>query len=88
MAEIKSNVILDTKITFTLNEQEARALNAIAGYGANAFINVFYEKMGKHYLQPYEAGLRSLFEMATQILPQHYENVDKARELLKGKTTL
>ncbi len=46
----------------TLTEGDLRALDALAGYGTDAFLKVFYEHMGKHYLQPHERDLRSLFE--------------------------
>lgn len=84
MAEIKPTVVvLDASITLTLNEQEARALNAIAGYGIKPFLEVFYDKMGKHYLKPHEEGLKSLFEAARNKLPSHYYDVDRARQILK-----
>lgn len=37
-------------IKFTLTKEEAKALDAIAGYGSDAFLKVFYEHMGKNYL--------------------------------------
>lgn len=37
-------------IKFTLTKGEAQALDAIAGYGSDAFLNVFYEHMAKNYL--------------------------------------
>jgi hypothetical protein len=37
-------------------------LDALAGYGAEAFLKHFYEKLGKSYMEPHEKGLRSLFQ--------------------------
>lgn len=54
-----------TKITHTftleLTESEMLALDGMMGYGADEFLKVFYQYLGKHYLHPHEAGVRSLF---------------------------
>lgn len=53
------------KVHFTihceLTEGEARALDALAGYGTDEFLKTFYEHMGKAYLEPYAEDLRDLF---------------------------
>lgn len=53
---------VEVDVNVRLTMEEVRALDALAGYGFKAFIEVFYKHMGKTYLQPHEAGLRSLFE--------------------------
>lgn len=60
---MKTQARITTSITFTqtFTEAEARALEALVGYGIEPFLQVFYTHLGKHYLQPHEAGLRSLF---------------------------
>jgi hypothetical protein len=62
MAKIEGRPTVTLDVTIRLTEAEAGALDALAGYGTDAFLRVFYEKMGRSYLEPYEAGLRSLFE--------------------------
>lgn len=62
MARIGCKPTISARITIELSEDEAYALDAIVGYGADSFLKVFYEHMGEHYLKPHEAGLRSLFE--------------------------
>ncbi len=52
---------ISVDITIRLTESEARALDALAGYGIDAFLKVFYT-LGRHYMEPHEDGLRSLFE--------------------------
>jgi hypothetical protein len=47
--------------TIKLTEPELRALEALAGYGDDAFLSTFYIHLGKNYLQPHEAGIKSLF---------------------------
>ena len=59
--KIEGRPELGIDITIRLTESEARALDALAGYDFEAFLDVFYQKMGKAYLQPHEDGLRSLF---------------------------
>lgn len=62
MAKIGCNPVVTATIVLHLSEAEAGALDALAGYGTDEFLRVFYDKMGKAYLQPYEKGLRSLFD--------------------------
>jgi hypothetical protein len=48
MAECKvQHAEVSLTLSLTLGEGEARALEALAGYGTDAFLEVFYEKMGK-----------------------------------------
>ncbi len=53
--------VVSMTVAMRLTEAELAALNAIAGYGVEPFLSVFYEKMGRAYLEPHEAGLRTLF---------------------------
>ncbi len=86
MAQIKTFPKLQVEITLSLNEEEARALDAIAGYGFDSFINFFYETMGTTYLKPHENGLKTLFEGVRSQLPQFLSKMDKAKkEFCNGK---
>jgi hypothetical protein len=61
---------------------EARAVHALLTYGADAFIKAFYAQLGKQYMQPYEAGLRSFLDAVTkQVAPQLVE-IQAVRDLL------
>ena len=62
MAKIIGQGTLKAEIVLVLSEEEAGALDALVGYGFTAFRNVFYEKLGKAYMEKYESGLKSLFE--------------------------
>jgi len=55
-------VKIDLEVTITLNYQQAKALEAMASYGADPFLKVFKEKLGKSYIEPYEEGVHSLFD--------------------------
>lgn len=78
--EIKSTV--EFKVILELTENEARALEAIIGYGWEPFAEFFYKNLGKAYLEPYESAAKNLFEHRQQINFQLY-NIDKARKAIQ-----
>lgn len=80
--DIKINTTVEIKATISLNEGDLRALDAMAGYGIEPFLKVFYEKLGKHYMQPYEANLRTLFKTIKADVPQALSKIDGARKTL------
>ena len=84
MAHFNNKPVLHAQATITFNEIELRALDAMTGYGADAFLEVFYEKLGKAYMRPHEAGLRSLFSTINPPVHEALHNVNEARRLLKG----
>ena len=65
-----------------LNESETRALDALVGYGNDSFIEAFYTVLGRHYMRPHEAGLRTLFDKVRQECGRAISDVDTARALL------
>lgn len=85
MAEIVQLPKVEVTATMKFSEAELRALDALVGYGADAFIKVFYEKLGKHYMQPHEAGLRTLFESVREIVPGILGRTDNARRVFTGE---
>jgi hypothetical protein len=80
---MKTTLKLDFKTRLDLNESESRALDALAGYGTDSFLKIFYEKMGRHYLEPYEDGLRSLFEKISNELRPEIRNITKMQRQIK-----
>jgi len=81
MAEIKSISRQSFTLHFVMTEDEAGALHDIAAYGTDAFLGVFKEKLGKHYIQKHEKGLISLFESIRAELPKHFSRFDEARKV-------
>ncbi len=69
-------------VTLQLSEQEAKALDGIFGYDVDHFLKAFYEKMGKAYVQPHEAGVRSLHATIRGQLAGPIAEFDKARKAL------
>lgn len=76
---------VEIHVTLSLNEEEARALEAIVCYGADSFLKCFYEHLGKHYLQPHEKGLRTLFDGVSETLAPILSRADKARKCFNEK---
>jgi hypothetical protein len=77
--KIRSGGEVQINISILLTEIEARALHGMTVYGADEFVKVFYEHLGKTYMKDHEPGLRSLFQTVKEELPQHLERADKAR---------
>jgi hypothetical protein len=80
MAKLEAKTKLELSVSFTVNESELRALDALAGYGDDAFIQMFYKNLGETYMKPHEVGMReflkSIRSMASPVLSQ----TDKARK--------
>ena len=57
-------------------------MQALAGYDLEAFLEVFYTKMGTAYLKPHEAGLRSVFRLFQVEIPACLHKVKEARRLV------
>ncbi|MHA7124265.1 hypothetical protein ACWV16_26540 [Achromobacter xylosoxidans] len=71
---------VETRATIELSEIEMRALDALIGYGIEPFLEVFYKYLGKHYMQPHEAGLRTLFKTIGSEIPAVLKRADAARQ--------
>lgn len=84
MAKLIAKPTIEMSILFELTEEEAVALDALAGYGADAFLKVFYEKMGRVYLERHEKGLRSLFSSVQVTLPKYKQKIDDARKVFES----
>lgn len=81
MATLKrTSIQADLSVDIQLSEAEVRALDGIFGYNVDQFLKVFYEKCGKHYVQPHEAGVRSLHKTVRGILAGPLAEITKARD--------
>ena len=80
MAKIAIRPSVNIDLTFTINESEARALDALAGYGDDNFIKAFYEKLGEAYMKKHEAGLRSFLKDIRAFIPDALAKLDDARK--------
>lgn len=80
MANIVGRADVGLKVTLELNESELRALDALVGYGTDAFLAAFYQKLGRSYMEPHESGLRELFASVRGIVPGLLQRADAARK--------
>lgn len=79
MTRLFQRARVETTVGILLSEEEIRALDALVGYGIKPFLAAFYEKLGKHYMQPHEAGLRSLFDTIDKEVRPLLDRADVAR---------
>lgn len=80
MAIVQGRPTVELHITIQLSESEARALDAMAGYGDDQFVKAFYEKLGKAYMHDHEGGLRSFLTSMRSELPQWLGRARNARD--------
>lgn len=81
MAKITQAPVVTVEAHFTVTEEELRALEALAGYGDDAFIRAFYEHLGTSYLKPYEKGLRQFLTSIRDIAGPIIKRTDEARKV-------
>lgn len=85
MANVEGRPTLKLEIVLVLSEEEAGALVAVFGYSADSFLETFYTKMGRAYLEPYEKGLRSLHASIGGQLKGIIDRANKARQVFITK---
>ena len=78
----KSEVKINLSINLNLTKNEASALNAIASYGEKNFLKVFYVRMGKHYLQPFECDFIGLLNKLRHELPPELHKIKEAEKAI------
>lgn len=80
-------VRIDAKFTLELDEAELGALDAIFGYGAEPFLKAFKREMGAAYVEPYEAGVRSLHNRIRGVTSPALDEIKALREKLRAALT-
>jgi hypothetical protein len=86
MAWIEGRPQIGLTVNLVISEGEARALDAMAGYGTDAFVKVFYEHLGKAYMERHEHDLRNFLNTCRELLPPVLGRVDDARMAFESKT--
>ena len=79
MAEARNGAQISFSTTLLLNEVEIRALDALVGYGDDAFLTAFKEKLGAVYIRDHESGLRSFFEAIRRDVIPALSDIEQAR---------
>ena len=80
MAKITQRATVSVEATFTCNEEECRALDALVGYNFDSFVETFKENLGSHYMEGHEDGLKEFFETIRQMMPGILARADTARK--------
>ncbi len=88
MAQITKYVEIKFGANLYLNETEIRALDALVGYGTEPFLKMFYDKLGKSYMQPYENGLTTLFENIRSVVHPAIGEINRTRQVIKESEVL
>jgi hypothetical protein len=81
-AKVKTKLEFEAKITLELSETEAKALNEMTKYGIDPFIKGYKKFLGSYYIQPHEAGLKSLFETIDDHLPIELSKLEKYKKAI------
>lgn len=85
MAVVTNKPKIELVFQFSINEIEARALDALVGYGTEEFLKAFYEKLGKAYMEQHSDGLRTFFQCIKDNVPSALSKLDNARNTFNGK---
>jgi hypothetical protein len=87
MARAERNVQVTFSVKMmSLTESECRALDALVGYGDDAFLDVFKKSLGEHYIRDHEAGLRSFFSTVRKEVLPGLRQIDQLREAIADTT--
>lgn len=81
MAKITAAPRIQLLVNFEVSEAEARALDALAGYGDDAFVSAFYEKLGEAYMKKHEAGLRQFLKSVRDCVHPAIAQIEDARKV-------
>jgi len=75
-----NNIQVSYGASIQLTEIELRALEAMVGYGYDSFIKAFKEKLGSHYMNGYEKGMKQLFEDVRDQVGPALRKIDRLRD--------
>lgn len=79
MTKVRNKATVEFSSTVTLSESAIRALDALVGYGDDAFLKAFKENLGEAYIRKHEGGLKEFFAIVReQVLPP-LADIDQAR---------
>lgn len=85
MAKCKERTFVDQTVTIELREMEARALNALVSYGADAILEAIREKISPMVASKHADGFREFFNTLRADLPPLIRRADHAREVFRGE---
>lgn len=80
MAKLDARPSIICECNLLLSENEMRFLDALVGYGWEAFHKTFKEKLGTAYIQGHEKAAKDFFESVRLQIPNILGQIDRARE--------
>jgi hypothetical protein len=83
MAKVESRVTMSFETTITLTEDECGALDALVGYGDEAFLKAFGEKLGEAYMRRHTDGLKSFFRAVRNHVVPALATMQKTRDTVE-----
>jgi len=78
----KSQATVSFSINLNLTLGQAKALDAIVGYGPDLFVKWFYQTHGKSYLKPHEQDMRELFSVCKNELGNEISKIETAKKTI------
>lgn len=72
---------IDLNLSFTINEKEAKALDALVGYDFNNFLKVFKTNLGEHYMNGHEETLKEIFYKFRNEISPALSKLETARKV-------
>lgn len=78
------NAAIDLKLTFVVNEIEARALAALVDYSVDDFINACTTHMGKLSTETHDAGLREFWKCIEDSVRPALERLADSKKVFLG----
>lgn len=85
MASLDCRPRIGITITLSIDEGEARFLDAIVGYGADQLIGAVKDKLGKAYIEGHERDGVRFCETVRQMLPAILSKLADARNAFDPK---
>ena len=80
---IKSEILVSSDVWMKFTPKEAQLLSDIAGYGAEAFLKVFKEKLGTTYIKQHEEAIKPLFDKLYQEFKFHDAKLEAVKKLIE-----
>jgi hypothetical protein len=83
---LRTRVGITFQATVTVDREMMGALDALVGYGDDAFIKAFKEKLGVAYIGPYETGLKRFFKaIRDEVLPAFHDVQQAERDMIDAR---
>lgn len=87
MAKINQHAKIEATATFTVDEEEMRALDAMVGYGFTSFMDTFKKHMGSHYMSGTRKAASGSLKASAPTHPAHLAPDRRCPRSVRGYET-